>query len=123
MAIYPAPKIFSEVFNLENFIDVQTFRQTYDYAKLSINNVFLGVITFMSDVIIAGRTIVSDLNITNTFLGYDIHYFTGLSAPIQQQFDGLQARGNIISTVSVAPAITVSYLTDAGVSLESISTP
>ena len=109
MAIYPAPKIFSEVFNLENFIDVQTFRQTYDYAKTTSSNVFQNINTFLSDVVVAGTATIADLNIIHSFLGYDISYFQDLKAPIQAQFDSISTSGNVTiqSTVSVTPAVTV----------------
>ena len=117
MAQYPAPRVYEDVFNLENFANLQTFQNTYNYAKLNISNTFTDVTVFMADVIAAGKTTLADLNVVNTFLGYPVSYYQNLSAPIQAQFDGIKTGDNvtIISTVSIAPAVTVDSSTPASV--------
>ena len=117
MAQYPAPRVYEDVFNLENFANLQTFQNTYNYAKLNISNTFTDVTVFMADVIAAGKTTLADLNVVNTFLGYPVSYYQNLSAPIQAQFDSIKSGNNvtIISTVSIAPAVTVDSSTPASV--------
>jgi hypothetical protein len=117
MAQYPAPRVYEDVFNLENFANLQTFQNTYNYAKLNISNTFTDVTVFMADVIAAGKTTLADLNVVNTFLGYPVSYYQNLSAPIQAQFDSIKSGDNvtIISTVSIAPAVTVDSSTPASV--------
>jgi hypothetical protein len=110
MALYPAPRVYEEIFNLENFYALQTFQTFFGYAKLATSNIFQGFTTFASDVIIATRLTVTDLNIMNTFLGYNVNIFSGIKAPIQAQIDSVIAGGIIQSTVSVSDTKTL----DAG---------
>ena len=110
MALYRAPRVFEQVFNLENFIDVSVLQSFIGFAQLSASNVFQRVTTFASDVIIATRLTVTDLNVLNTFLGYDTNIFSGIKAPLQAQIDSVIAGGIIQSTVSVADTKTL----DAG---------
>ena len=110
MAQYPQPRVFEEVFNLEKFSNLTTFQTLYNVAKTNITNTFTAVQIFLEQVVIAATLTVGELNVINSFLGYPVAYFTGLVAPIQQQFDGITTGGNVTiqSTVSVGPTITVS---------------
>ena len=117
MAQYPAPRVYEEVFNLENFSNLTTFQTLYNVAKTNITNTFTAVQIFLEQVVIATTLTVSDMNVINSFLGYPVAYFRGLVAPIQQQFDGITTGGNVTiqSTVSVGPTITVSSDSNADV--------
>ena len=118
MATYFKPKVLEDVFNLQNFIDAQNNTTSFlNYAQLTISNTFQTINTFLSDVFINGNLYVTNLNISNTFLGYNISMFDGLKAPIQAQFDSITTGGNVTiqSTVSVADTLTVSYGTPASV--------
>ena len=118
MATYFKPKVLEDVFNLQNFIDAQNNTTSFlNYAQLTISNTFQTINTFLSDVFINGNLYVTNLNISNTFLGYNISMFDGLKAPIQAQFDSITTGGNVAiqSTVSVADTLTVSYGTPASV--------
>ena len=88
MAQYPAP-IYEEVFNVENFSNLNSFQYLYNVAKTNVANTFLAVQTFLHDVFIDAKLAVVDLSVVNTFLGYPIMYYNGLKAPIQQQFDSI----------------------------------
>ena len=118
MAQYPAPIVYEEVFNLENFNNLNSFQNLYNVAKTNVSNTFTEVTILMANVVAVGRTTLSDLNVVNTFLGYPVEYFQNLTAPIQAQFDSITTGSNvnIISTVSVAPAVTVTSSTPASVS-------
>ena len=76
MAQYPAPKVLLEVFNLENFSNLQTFQNLYNVAKTNVSNTFQSIQTFLDHVIIAASLSVSELNVINTFLGYPVSWFT-----------------------------------------------
>ena len=116
MAQYPAP-IYEEVFNVENFSNLNSFQYLYNVAKTNISNSFRATQTFLNDVFIDAKLSVVDLNVVNTFLGYPVRYYTGLIAPVQQQFDSITTGGNVTiqSTVSVGPTITVSSDMNANV--------
>ena len=116
MAQYPAP-IYEETFNIENFSNLNSFQYLYNVAKTNVANTFLAVQTFLHDVFIDAKLSVVDLNIVNSLLGYPVRYYTGLVAPIQQQFDSITTGGNVTiqSTVSVGPTITVSPNMNANV--------
>ena len=107
MALYRAPRVFDTTFNLENFLDVSALQSFIGYAKLSASNVFERSATFLSEVIVAARLSVTDLNVLNTFLGYEINIFGGLKAPIQAQLDGIIAGGTYTSTISIADTTTL----------------
>ena len=107
MALYLAPRVFEQVFNLENFVDVSVLQSFIGFAQLSAINVFQRTTTFLSDVFIATRLTVTDLNVLNTFLGYNTNIFNGIKAPIQAQIDSVIAGGIIQSTVSVADTKTL----------------
>ena len=40
MALYRALRVFEQVFNLENYLDVNALQSFIGYAKLSASNVF-----------------------------------------------------------------------------------
>ena len=107
MALYRAPRIFEQVFNLENFVDVNALQSFIGYARLSAVNVFERTTTFLSEVIVTARLTVTDLNVINTFLGYEINIFGGIKAPIQAQLDGIIAGGTYTSTISIADTVTL----------------
>ena len=75
MALYRAPRVFETTFNLENFLDVSQLQTLIGYAKLSASNVFERSATFLQEVIVTARLSVTDLNVINTFLGYEINIF------------------------------------------------
>ena len=116
MAQYPAP-IYESVFNIENFSNLNSFQYLYNIAKTNVANTFLAVQTFLHDVFIDAKLSVVDLNIVNSLLGYPVRYYTGLVAPIQQQFDSITTGDNVTvqSTVSVGLTITVSSDMNANV--------
>ena len=107
MALYRAPRVFEQIFNLENFLDVSALQTFIGYAKLSASNVFERSATFLSEVIVTARMSVTDLNVINTFLGYEINIFSGIKAPLQSQIDGIIAGGTYTSTISIADTITL----------------
>ena len=107
MALYRAPRVFEQIFNLENFLDVSALQTFIGYAKLSASNVFERSATFLSEVIVTARLSCTDLNVINTFLGYEINIFGGLKAPIQAQIDGIIAGGTYTSTISIADTVTL----------------
>ena len=115
MAEYPAPRVYEEVFNVENFSNFNSFQNLFNVAKTNVSNTFQSIQTFLDHVLIAASLTVSDLNVINSFLGYPVSYFTGLVAPIQQQFDGISSGATINSTVSVGPTITLSPEMNANV--------
>ena len=47
MAQYPAP-IYEEVFNVENFSNLNSFQYLYNVAKVNVANTFLAVQTFLN---------------------------------------------------------------------------
>ena len=102
MALYRAPRVFEQVFNLENYLDVNALQTFIGYAKLSASNVFERSATFLSEVIVTARMSVTDLNVINTFLGYEVNIFSGIKAPLQSQIDGIIAGGTYTSTISIA---------------------
>ncbi len=77
------------------------------YAKLAASNVFERSTTFLSEVIVTARMSVTDLNVINTFLGYEINIFGGIKAPIQAQLDGIIGGGTYTSTISIADTVTL----------------
>ena len=101
---------YQEVFNPDNFNNINFF-DISDIVFKSVGNIFTSVNTFMKDVLINGTLYVNDIQILNTFLGYNIAYFQQLKAPIQQQFDSITTGDNVIinSTVSVGSTISVDY--------------
>jgi hypothetical protein len=107
MALYRAPRVFEQVFNLENYLDVNALQSFIGYAKLAASNVFERSATFLSEVIVTARMSVTDLNVINTFLGYEINIFGGIKAPIQAQLDGIIAGGTYTSTISIASTVTL----------------
>ena len=107
MALYRAPRVFEEVFNLENFLDVSALQSFIGYAKLAANNVFERSTTFLQEVIVTAKMSVTDLNVINTFLGYEINIFGGIKAPLQAQIDGIIAGGTYTSTISIADTVTL----------------
>ena len=107
MALYRAPRVYEQVFNLENYLDVNALQSFIGYAKLAASNVFERSTTFLSEVIVTARMSVSDLNIINSFLGYEINIFGGIKAPLQAQIDGIIAGGTYTSTISVADTVTL----------------
>ena len=107
MALYRAPRVYEQVFNLENFLDVSALQSLIGYAKLAASNVFERSATFLSEVIVTARMSVTDLNVINTFLGYEINIFGGIKAPLQAQLDGIIAGGNYTSTISIADTVTL----------------
>ena len=117
MAQYPQPRVYEEVFNLENFANIQSFQTLYNLARTNLTNTFLAAQIFLEDLFVGAKLSVVDLNVVISFLGYPVRYYTGLSAPIQQQFDSITTGGNVTiqSTVSVGPTITVSSDMNANV--------
>ena len=107
MALYRAPRVFEQIFNLENYLDVNALQSFIGYAKLSASNVFEKSATFLSEVIVTARLSCTDLNVINTFLGYEVNIFGGIKAPIQSQIDGIIAGGTYTSTISIADTITL----------------
>ncbi len=107
MALYRAPRVFEQVFNLENFLDVNALQSFIGYAKLAASNVFERSATFLSEVIVTARMSVTDLNVINSFLGYEINIFGGIKAPLQAQIDGIVAGGTYTSTISIADTVTL----------------
>lgn len=107
MALYRAPRVYEQVFNLENYLDVNALQNFIGYAKLAASNVFERSTTFLSEVIVTARMSVTDLNVINTFLGYEINIFGGIKAPIQAQLDGIIAGGTYTSTISIADTVTL----------------
>ena len=89
MALYRAPRVFETTFNLENYLDVNALQSFIGYAKLEASNVFERTTTFLQDVIVTARLTVTDLNVINSFLGYEINIFGGIKAPLQAQIDGI----------------------------------
>ena len=123
MATYLKPIVLEDVFNIINFQQIQNNTTSFlGYAQLTLSNTFKNINTFLSDVFVNGTLYVTNLNISHTFLGYNISMFNGLKAPIQAQFDSITTGGNvnIQSTVSVDETITVSNETPA--SVENIGT-
>ena len=59
MAQYPAP-IYEEVFNVENFSNLNSFQYLYNVAKVNVANTFLAVQTFMHDVFVDAILAVRD---------------------------------------------------------------
>jgi hypothetical protein len=82
MAQYPAPRVYEDVFNLENFSNLSTFQTLYNVAKTNLTNTFNAVQIFLEQVFITTTLTVSNINVINSFLGYPVTYFTGLVAPI-----------------------------------------
>ena len=118
MATYLKPIVLEDVFNIINFQQIQNNTTSFlGYAQLTLSNTFKNINTFLSDVFVNGTLYVTNLNISHTFLGYNISMFNGLKAPIQAQFDSITTGGNvnIQSTVSVDKTITVSNETPASV--------
>ena len=107
MALYRAPRVFETTFNLENFLDVSQLQTLIGYAKLSASNVFERSATFLQEVIVTARLSVTDLNVINTFLGYEINIFSGIKSPLQAQLDGIIAGGTYTSTISIADTVTL----------------
>ena len=62
---------------------------------------------FLSEVIVAAKLSITDLNVINTFLGYEVNIFGGLKAPIQAQLDGIIAGGTYTSTISISDTVTL----------------
>ena len=127
MATYPLPRVLEEIFNIENFLNTSYNTSYAEYAQLTLSNTFESINTFLSNVYIKATLFTtnlnaSNINITNTFLGYNISTFTGIKAPIQAQFDSITTGDNITvqSTVSVAETITVS--SEIPASVENIGT-
>ena len=107
MALYRAPRVYEQVFNLENYLDVNALQSFIGYAKLAASNVFERSTTFLQEVIVTAKMSVTDLNVINTFLGYEINIFGGIKAPLQAQIDGIIAGGTYTSTISIADTVTL----------------
>ena len=60
MAQYPAP-IYEEVFNVENFSNLNSFQYLYNVAKTNISNSFTATQTFLNQVFIDSLTTIVDL--------------------------------------------------------------
>jgi len=127
MAQYPLPRVLEEIFNIQNFVNTSYNTSYAEYAQITLSNTFQSINTFLSNVYIkatlfATNLNVSNINVTNTILGYNISTFAGIKAPIQAQFDSIIDSGNLIqlSTVSVAETITVS--SEIPASVENIGT-
>lgn len=125
MSYYPAPIILDEVFNIANFIQSTTIL----YAKISYENIFSKLNTFLNDVIIKGTLIAQNININGQLLDSPYYYFTNLKSPIQDQLDSFSNtilnNGNVVSTVSVAPALTLppseaAFVTNLGTNVNAV---
>ena len=122
MASYRTP-IYQSLFNPDNFNQSVFF----DYTRIvfdNLANVFTSINTFMSDVLINGTLYVHNIQIVDTFLGYNISFFQNITAPIQQQFDSITTGGNVVinSTVSVGQTITLDSSQPARVNNSGTST-
>ena len=71
MASYPTP-IYASLFNPNNFNNIY---QITDFVSTTASNIFTSVNTFMSDVFINSTLYVNDIQVVNSFLGYNINYF------------------------------------------------
>ena len=60
MAQYPQPRVFEEVFNLENFSNLTTFQTLYNVAKTNITNTFTAVQIFLEQVVIAANLLLAN---------------------------------------------------------------
>ena len=72
MAQYPQPRVYEEIFNLENFTGLESFQNLYNVAKTNITNSFTATQIFLNQVFIDSILAVRDLSVVNTFLGYPI---------------------------------------------------
>ena len=74
MATYPLPRVFEDIFNIQNFLNTPYNTSFTEYAQLTLSNTFQNINTFLSNVYIKATLFVtnlnvSNLNISNTFLG------------------------------------------------------